>query len=98
MERFHQDHFASIKNINKLRDSAVRGKKHIPQISTWQCYCNQVIGKTKFGKITELCMGPPHWCSKLGHQYGHQNFLREERKILLPKSSVALWNTNSYHF
>ena len=38
--------------------------------------------------VLQLQRGPPYWCTSLVHQYGGQKCLREEKKILLPKSWV----------
>ena len=70
--------FACIKIINKLRDCRVGRNKYIPQVLIWQCLQQSYY----------ISMGPPYWCTSLIHQYGAAKSagLREEKKILLPKS------------
>ena len=87
----NQDCFACTKNINKLKDCGMGGKEFYLML-TWQCSVQPIHCENKIRKIAELCTGPPYWCSTLVHQYGGQNYLREERETLLPKSSVALRN------
>ena len=69
-----------------MRCYRVGGKKYIVQILSLQRSLQPSYRESNIGKITELSMDLPSWCTTLVHQYGGRKGLREEKQISQPKS------------